>query len=240
MSQGENMLQIYSPDGIVIHNLTQWDAGQSFYIFNEFNLTEAPLFHFCNSQSEEALIVTATLSDNKITVDIPNILLQEPYSIIAYMYCYSTDTSARSIIAIKIPVRKRPKPSQYKYVENIEVTSIKRVEAQLNNLISRVETNTTKLEETQTVVTTLITDATEATNNASVAAKDANDAKDAANTAADRANTATDRANKAADDANEAAHNANYSVEDVTQLKTRVSALEVDITQDEINALFTT
>ena len=240
MSQGENMLQIYSPDGIVIHNLTQWDAGQSFYIFNEFNLTEAPLFHFCNSQSEEALIVTATLSDNKITVDIPNILLQEPYSIIAYMYCYSTDTSARSIIAIKIPVRRRPKPSQYKYVENIEVTSMKRVEAQLNNLISRAETNTTKLEETQTVVTTLITDATEATNNASVAAKDANAAKDAANTAADRANTATDRANKAADDANEAAHNANYSVEDVTQLKTRVSALEVDITQDEINALFTT
>lgn len=240
MSQGENMLQIYSPDGIVIHNLTQWDAGQSFYIFNEFNLTEAPLFHFCNSQSEEALIVTATLSDNKIAVDIPNILLQEPYSIIAYMYCYSTDTSARSIIAIKIPVRKRPKPSQYKYVENIEVTSLKRVEAQLNNLISRVETNTTKLEETQTVVTTLITDATEATNNASVAAKDANAAKDAANTAADRANTAADIANKAADDANEAAHNANYSVEDVTQLKTRVSALEVDITQDEINALFTT
>lgn len=240
MSQGENMLQIYSPDGIVIHNLTQWDAGQSFYIFNEFNLTEAPLFHFCNSQSEEALIVTATLSDNKIAVDIPNILLQEPYSIIAYMYCYSTDTSARSIIAIKIPVRRRPKPSQYKYVENIEVTSMKRVEAQLNNLISRAETNTTKLEETQTVVTTLITDATEATNNASVAAKDANAAKDSANTAADRANTAADRANKAADAANEAAHNANYSVEDVTQLKTRVSALEVDITQDEINALFTT
>lgn len=233
MLQGENMLQIYSPDGIVIHNLTQWDAGQSFYIFNEFNLTEAPLFHFCNSQSEEALIVTATLSDNKITVDIPNILLQEPYSIIAYMYCYSSDTSARSIIAIKIPVRRRPKPSQYKYVENIEVTSMKRVEAQLNNLISRAETNTTKLEETQTVVTTLITDATEATNNASVAAKDANAAKDAANTAADRAN-------KAADDANEAAHNANYSVEDVTKLKVRVSALEVDITQDEINALFTT
>lgn len=240
MLQGENMLQIYSPDGIVIHNLTQWDAGQSFYIFNEFNLTEAPLFHFCNSQSEEALIVTATLSDNKITVDIPNILLQEPYSIIAYMYCYSSDTSARSIIAIKIPVRRRPKPSQYKYVENIEVTSLKRVEAQLNNLISRAETNTTKLEETQTVVTTLITDATEATNNASVAAKDANAAKDSANTAADRANAAADIANKAADAANEAAHNANYSVEDVTQLKTRVSALEVDITQDEINALFTT
>lgn len=233
MVQSENMLQVYSSDGTVLHSLTQWDAGQSFYIFNEFNLTEAPLFHFCNSQSDEALIVSATLADNKITVDIPNILLQEPYPIVAYMYCYATDTSARSIVAIKIPVHKRPKPSQYKYVENIEITSLKRVEAKLVELIGIAETSTDRLEEIEDTVTQLLTDATKASEDASNAAKNANEAKNAANTAAERASEITDEIIKAA-------NNANYAVDDMVDLKKRLADLEVDITQDEINALFTT
>lgn len=88
-----------------------------------------PKVHFCNQKSEKALVVESTLSDNKIVADIPNILLQEPYRITAYVYLETDieNSSWKTIQTIEIPVRKRPKPDDYEYVENVKVVYLSEI-----------------------------------------------------------------------------------------------------------------
>lgn len=124
--------------GEVITNLTQWDVNQSLTIENT-GLTSAPLFHFCNKNSKEALVVKSTLENGVITVKVPNILLQEGIPIIAYLYAYSSLTSGKTLATIKIPVRPRPKPSDYEYVGNIDVISLALIEERINNEIQSME-----------------------------------------------------------------------------------------------------
>lgn len=124
--------------GEVITNLTQWDVNQSLTIKNT-GLTSAPLFHFCNKNSKEALVVKSTLEDNTITVKIPNILLQEGIPIIVYLYAYSSLTSGKTLATVKIPVRPRPKPSDYEYVGNIDVISLALIEDRINDVIQSME-----------------------------------------------------------------------------------------------------
>lgn len=124
-------------DGNIITHLTQWDMGQSLVI-KDTGLTVAPFFHFYNQNSTEALVVTSTLENDTITVAVPNILLQEGMPIIACLYSYSSNTSGKTLATVKIPVRPRPKPSEYKYVENIDVISVElfknEIQEKLDNL----------------------------------------------------------------------------------------------------------
>lgn len=124
--------------GEVITNLTQWDVNQSLTIKNT-GLTSAPLFHFCNKNSKEALVVKSTLKDNIITVKVPNILLQEGIPIMVYLYAYSSLTSGKTLATVKIPVRPRPRPSDYEYVGNIDVVSLALIEERINDAIQSLE-----------------------------------------------------------------------------------------------------
>lgn len=110
-----------------INSFTQWDVDQKIVITLEGcdknYLDIAPEVHFCNIKSKEALIVRSTVSNgNTITAFVPNILLQEHYPLLVYVYLTdSIDVSSqRTILKTEIPIRKRTKPSDYLYVENIE------------------------------------------------------------------------------------------------------------------------
>lgn len=110
--------------GDLITKFTQWDSDQSL-IIKDSGLQTAPVFHFCNRFSTEALVVDSTLlQDGTITVKVPNILLQEATPIIIYIYANTSDTSGKTIATIRIPVRERIKPSEYTYVENIDKVSV--------------------------------------------------------------------------------------------------------------------
>lgn len=107
--------------GKIVNHFTQWDINQTLTI-KDSGLTVAPTFHFCNKNSEEALIVDSTIDeDGVIMVKVPNILLAEPYPIIAYIYAYATTTSAKTLATIRIPVEKRVKPSDYAYDDDAVV-----------------------------------------------------------------------------------------------------------------------
>lgn len=56
-----------------------------------------------------------------ITVSVPNLLLQEPYPLLVYVYLTDSDdvSSQKTVLYTEIPVRKRAKPHDYMYVENI-------------------------------------------------------------------------------------------------------------------------
>lgn len=110
-----------------IEYFTQWDVDQKIKIVlhdcKEGLLAIAPNVHFCNIKSKEALVVRSTVENgDTVVVDVPNLLLTEPYSIIAYVYLTdSIDVSSqKTIVKVDIPMRKRQKPSDYEYVENIE------------------------------------------------------------------------------------------------------------------------
>ena len=110
-----------------ISHYTQWDINQTLkivlYGMDDGYMKNAPYVHFANIKSSEALVVPSTLQgDNTIIVDIPNILLQELWPLLVYVYLSdSTDASSqRTIVKIEIPVHKRARPSNYEYVENID------------------------------------------------------------------------------------------------------------------------
>ena len=134
-------------DGNSIDHLTQWDVDQQLVIVvhgcDDDYLSIAPNVHFSNSKrKDEALVVRSTVTNkDTITVDIPNILLQEPYPLLVYVYLTDSDkvTSKKSpqktILSTEIPIRKRAKPSKYSYVENIERITAKQLKKEIKQEI---------------------------------------------------------------------------------------------------------
>lgn len=130
-------------DGNSIDHLTQWDVDQQLVIVihgcDDDYLSIAPNVHFSNSKrKEEALVVRSTVTNNNtITVDIPNILLQEPYPLLVYVYLTDSDkvttkkSPQKTILSTEIPIRKRAKPSKYTYVENIERITAKQLKKEI-------------------------------------------------------------------------------------------------------------
>ena len=109
----------YNSDNKVLKQLYQWDINQKMTVTGVFT-SPIPLFHFCNRLSHEALVVTPVVDGNDITVDIPNILLQQTDSIVVYMYETTGNDGSRTIHTIHIPVVPRPKPSDYEYIDNVD------------------------------------------------------------------------------------------------------------------------
>ncbi len=114
-------------DGNTIQNFTQWDVDQKIVVSlkgcDQNYLDIAPQVHYCNNKSKEALVVRSVVSNrDTITADVPNILLQQPYPLLVYIYLTDSEdvSSQKTILYSEIPIRKRLKPSNYLYVENIE------------------------------------------------------------------------------------------------------------------------
>lgn len=130
--------------GKSVTRLTQWDINQTL-IVEGLGLDYPPTFHFCNRKSQEALVVESKFSDTKsrtLAVKIPNILLEEAESITAFIYAYDTNTgeavlsSAKTIAVIELPVTKRVKPSDYRYVENVEYVSVAAIKTDMMRRIN--------------------------------------------------------------------------------------------------------
>ena len=109
----------YDIDGNLLKTLTQWDINQQIVIKN-LSLTNTPEVHFCNSNSELALVGESTYTDGTLTTEVPNILLQESLPIIIYIYVPKGDGSAKTTYSIRIPVNPRVKPADYEYSDNAQ------------------------------------------------------------------------------------------------------------------------
>ena len=118
--------------------LYQWDQGQKLKITGS-GLTDAPMVHFCNKNSRDALKVQSEITKGVITVDIPNALLQSSSAITVYLVTFASDTSFRTVASLKLHVSPRAKPADYAYVENVEYTTVLHFEERLTAALSRVE-----------------------------------------------------------------------------------------------------
>lgn len=114
--------------GNTVTYLTQWDVNQKLIIEDNYteysDKTRNPIVQFCNKNSNEALGVRSVIKNGNIIADIPNTLLREPYNIIAYLFIDNSD-SGKVVETIHIPLRKRVKPTDYDYVDNVDIVFVR-------------------------------------------------------------------------------------------------------------------
>lgn len=131
--------------GEVVTALTQWDINQILQIKNSgITSDNAPKFHFCNKNSSEALVVapsTIDAANDVIEVEIPNELLQQAIPLIVYLYAYSDENEYHGMTraTIKVPVRPRPKPSDYVYESNVYIISTAKLKEEFDEMKSVFE-----------------------------------------------------------------------------------------------------
>lgn len=86
-------------------------------------------------KSEKRYIKTNCIEHNGETIiaDVPNILLQEDYPLLIYVYLTDANDSSsqKTILFSEIPVRKRAKPSDYLYVDNINRVTANMIKSEL-------------------------------------------------------------------------------------------------------------
>lgn len=152
-------------NGDTINRFYQWDIDQKIVIdlngCDERYLQNPPEVHFSNSSRKEALVVRSTVkysgddvavqddsvatmhAEDIIIADIPNILLQEPYPLLVYVYLTDADDSSsqKTILYSEIPVRKRAKPSDYLYVENITRITAEMIKKEIEASTETARTN---------------------------------------------------------------------------------------------------
>lgn len=178
-------------NGDTINKFYQWDIDQKIVINLEGcdvnYLKNAPEVHFCNSSRKEALVVRSTVSNHDtITVDVPNVLLQEACPLLVYVYLTDADDSSsqKTILYSEIPVRKRAKPSDYLYVENITRVTAEMIKKEIEQttlnartdaiaaITSTKENDCTEVDNKKaefiTTGTGLVHDATEIKNNTQI------------------------------------------------------------------------
>lgn len=152
-------------NGNTINKFYQWDIDQKIVInlegCGDRYLQNPPELHFSNSSRKEALVVRSTVkysgddvavqddsvatmhAGDIIIADIPNILLQEPYPLLVYVYLTDADDSSsqKTILYSEIPVRKRAKPSDYLYVENITRITAEMIKKEIESSTETARTN---------------------------------------------------------------------------------------------------
>lgn len=132
-------IKCYDKFGIEIENLTQWDMNVILKIY-DFPYDIAPVFHFAGRFDKTALCVSSTLSDNTVSVRVPNILLTESKPIKAYVFLYDLDEdTGRTIYVIDLPVLPKPKPDDYEYSDNTDIIDLHALKVRLEALIAQAE-----------------------------------------------------------------------------------------------------
>lgn len=91
----------------------QWDLNQK---ISGGELKVGDEVHFFNIKQSKALVLKAYSYDEKVVVDVPNILLQSSHPITVYRYIKNDDESF-TIATHQFIVEQRPKPDDYVYTE---------------------------------------------------------------------------------------------------------------------------
>ena len=65
-------VKLFDRNGLEIDHLTRWDYNVKLQIY-DFPFDVAPICHFAKRLDKKCLVVTSTLSNGIVTVDIPNI-----------------------------------------------------------------------------------------------------------------------------------------------------------------------
>lgn len=131
-------VECLDPYDVPIEYYTQWDVNQKMKIIlhncEDGLLTIPPNIHFANARHKEAYVVRSSVENgNTIIVNVPNVLLEESAPLLVYVYLTDRNevSSQKTIVKIDIPVRKRARPNNYDYVENIERITAQQIKREI-------------------------------------------------------------------------------------------------------------
>ena len=125
-----------------VEPLYQWDVNQGLVIYG-LSLASVPEVHFTNALMGKAIVRQATMDKaGVISVEVPNSLLQKPYSLQAYICTYEGSTFETQY-KIEIPVKPRSKPEDYTLEDDPEVYSFNALENQVVNALAQIASGQT-------------------------------------------------------------------------------------------------
>lgn len=124
--------------------LYQWDKNQVLEI-RGLSLPTIPEIHFKHEYMDRAIVRQASMnSAGVIRVDVPNSLLQHPYSVTAYVCAYE-GTTFKTLYEIKVPVKPRPMPDDYTLdTGDDEVYSFNALENAVVNALAAMDSATSQ------------------------------------------------------------------------------------------------
>lgn len=118
--------------------LYQWDTHKVLEI-RGLSLPSVPEIHFTNSAMDAAIVRQANMdSAGVITVDVPDTILQKPYTLTVYVCIYQGDNfeTFETLYEIKIPVKPRNKPNDYSFEGTMrEIYSFNALHNEINHKI---------------------------------------------------------------------------------------------------------
>lgn len=175
---------IVENDRYTVDSLYQWDANQVLEV-RGLSLPSIPEIHFTNEAMDRSIPRQATMNDaGIITVNIPNSLLQKPYTIKAHICIYEGDTF-KTLYTISIPVKARKKPTDYTIENDEEIYSFNALENLVKNAEAKYEDTNYKYIEAVAKVDESNAKLIKATAEAEQAKKDRDSAAKAYNDASD-------------------------------------------------------
>lgn len=117
-------------DAYEVGVLYQWDNNQTLTI-GGLALDEAPEVHFAHPNAEKAIVRQGELDSNGVvSVGVPNVLLEKPYPINVYV-CHNGGAEFWTINQFMVPVVGRAKPSDWAFVDEVEVFSLNALKAEI-------------------------------------------------------------------------------------------------------------
>ena len=107
-------IQANIPSGMTattVHGLTQWDYGRKLEVKSpsllDFGMVEV---HFGYAGAKVATVHYGTVANGTLTVEIPDSCLQQPSTIIAWVFV-PTEDEGRTILTVTMPVTARTRPA---------------------------------------------------------------------------------------------------------------------------------
>lgn len=145
-----------------VEALYRWDHGQTLAIYG-LSLPSVPEIRFCHKGADRAIVRAATMDAAGIVrAEIPDSLLQEAYTIWAYIGLYEGD-AFRTYHKIEIPVKDQAKPLDYTLEDSPEVYSFEQMENQVNGMDAKIAAQNAKVAEATQAATNATSAATAAT-----------------------------------------------------------------------------
>ena len=134
-----------------VEALHQWDRDQVLQVYG-LALARVPEVHFSHQGMSRAIVRQARMdAAGVITVDVPNSLLQKPYTITAHI-CGYNGTTFETIYKLDIPVKARPQPADYTLQDDPEVYSFNALENTVVNAQRDMKSAEATLKETNNTI----------------------------------------------------------------------------------------
>lgn len=147
-------IKCYDKNGNSINHLIQWDKNQEIYVDDlENGIIPESHFAVATNQNEARIYIDAVSLEkingiNMVKVIIPNELLLEETKLYVFLYYIHNDADTHPETTeyfVEIPIKKKPRPSDQIYEDNLIFLSLTVLKNKLNDLQEQVDENETVL-----------------------------------------------------------------------------------------------